>query len=481
MMKKFNLIKFVALLLAALIPAIALLLAGVLIPAQYKLTFLGALAPKYQRLNAIEEPKVILVGGSSTAFGLDSALLEESVGMPVVNFGLYATLGTKLMLDLSRDGIGEGDIVVLAPEIDAQTLSLYFNAESTWQAAEADPSMLLHVGGDNWGELLAGYTGYLGDKFDFYRGGTPDPTGVYNSRNFNEYGDIQYERPYNTMLLGYDPNMIISLDADIVEDDFIDYVNTYIADAEAKGAKVYFSFPPMNEDALAPDTTEESIYAFYDYLARSLDCQVISNPNDYIYPQGYFYDTNFHLNESGIILRTAALAADLRRVMGNTEILSIELPAVPEKPVEEKPILPEEIPDTSAYFLYSDIAGGLMITGLTAEAQKMESISIPAEANGKTVVAIGANAFAGCSALKEVTIYPNIVQFFDGCFRGASSLTRIIMYHQEANEKVAVGEQLFDGLPANATLYYTTQAAFTNFASDYYWGAYYSNRMDILQ
>ena len=134
MMKKFNLIKFAALLLAALVPAIALIAAGALIPAQYELTFLGALAPKYERLNAIEEPKVILVGGSSTAFGLDSALLEESVGMPVVNFGLYATLGTKLMLDLSRDGIGEGDIVVLAPEIDAQTLSLYFNAESTWQA-----------------------------------------------------------------------------------------------------------------------------------------------------------------------------------------------------------------------------------------------------------------------------------------------------------------------------------------------------------
>ena len=42
--------------------------------------------------------------------------------MPVVNFGLYANLGTKLMLDLSRSGIGAGDVIVVAPEMNEQTL-----------------------------------------------------------------------------------------------------------------------------------------------------------------------------------------------------------------------------------------------------------------------------------------------------------------------------------------------------------------------
>ncbi len=478
-MKSFNAQKFMALLLAAIIPAIALLSVGLIAPAQYGLTFLGALAPKYERLTTIEEPKIILVGGSSTAFGLDSALLEETVGMPVVNFGLYATLGTKLMLDLSRAGINEGDIIVLAPEMDAQTLSLYFNPESTWQAVESKPSMLLRVGFDNWGAMLGAYFGYVGDKIGFWQSGTPDPAGVYNSRNFNEYGDIRYDRPHNTMLLGYDPNMTIELSADIVDAEFIDYVNDYVADAARKGATVYYSFPPMNADALAADTNAESIYAFYDYLARNLDCPVISNPNDYIYEANYFYDTNFHLNDSGIILRTAALAADLRRMMGNTAPVEIELPPAPERPVIQTPaVTPGAVADTSAYFTYEEMAGGLMITGVTDEGKALTELTIPATANGKTVVAIGEKAFSGCTAVKDIIVYPNIIQFFDGCYSGATSLQRVIMHYTTA-EGVAVGEGLFEGAPDSAKLYYPTQDSFSNYVADYYWSLY-APRMDIL-
>jgi len=133
-----NWIKLIALTLAVLIPFGAILGITAFAKPVYGQTFLGELAPKYERLNAIDEPKVIIVGGSSVAFGLDSKLLEQHIGMPVVNFGLYATLGTKVMLDLSRAGIHAGDIIVLAPEMDAQTLSLYFNPESTWQAVEAE-------------------------------------------------------------------------------------------------------------------------------------------------------------------------------------------------------------------------------------------------------------------------------------------------------------------------------------------------------
>lgn len=479
-MKK-NLIKFLTLLLAALLPAIALLGIGIFTPAQYGKTFLGALAPKFARLTTLDEPKIVVVGGSSAAFGLDSALLAETVGMPVVNFGLYATLGTKLMLDLSLAGIGEGDIVVLAPETDEQTLSLYFNAESTWQAVEADPSMLRYVGTDNWGAMLGASFGYLGAKLTFLREGAPDPDGVYNSRNFNAYGDIAYDRPYNTMLLGYDPNMTISLSADIVDDAFLTYVNDYIGAVRQKGAEVYFSFPPMNGDALAADTTEESVYAFYDFLSRNLDCAVISNPHAYIYDAAYFYDTNFHLNDSGVILRTAALAADLRRMLGDTRPVEIELPEPPARPVTEQPEIaaPDDGTDYVSCFTYADIADGLMITGVTDAGKTKNALTVPAEANGKKVLAIGENAFSGCTALAEIVIYPNVVQFFDGCFRGASALRRVVMQYTVA-EGVSVGEGLFAGAPDSVKLYFPSAQAYGNYVADYYWSAY-ATRMDILE
>ena len=181
------------------------------IPPQYANTFVGELDEKYERLYSIDEPKIVVVGGSSVAFGLESELIEKYMGMPVVNFGLYADLGTKVMLDLSRGAIGEGDIVILAPEMDAQTLSMFYNAKTTLQATDENPAMLRHLRGDDIFATLGSFFGHLKEKYGYYVDGTPNPSGVYNGNNFNEYGDLEYDRPENVMSLTYDPNKLINL------------------------------------------------------------------------------------------------------------------------------------------------------------------------------------------------------------------------------------------------------------------------------
>ena len=89
----------------------------------YGNTFYGELDDKYDALYRAQGEKIVLIGGSSVAFGYDSETLSTLFDRPVINFGLYAALGTKLMLDLSEDAIGEGDIVLLAPELDPETLA----------------------------------------------------------------------------------------------------------------------------------------------------------------------------------------------------------------------------------------------------------------------------------------------------------------------------------------------------------------------
>ena len=64
------------------------------------------------------------------------------------------------------------------------------------------------------------------------------------------------------MLLGYDPNKQIVLDPSIYSRDFLDYMNEYIAHIRKRGAKAYYTFPPMNSTALAP-ADDESILEFY--------------------------------------------------------------------------------------------------------------------------------------------------------------------------------------------------------------------------
>ena len=60
---------------------------------QYDTSYNAALHDKIDRIEMIEEPKIVLIGNSNVAFGFDSEMIEEAFGMPVVNMGLHGALG----------------------------------------------------------------------------------------------------------------------------------------------------------------------------------------------------------------------------------------------------------------------------------------------------------------------------------------------------------------------------------------------------
>lgn len=465
-------LRFLALLLAVLLPLPILVSAVFLVPDVYGETFLGALAPKLERLRETEGKRIVVVGGSSVAFGLDSELLKRETGYEVVNFGLYATLGTRVMLDLSRGELREGDIVILAPELDRQTLSLYFNGEAVWQAADSDLSILRGVHSDNYGDLAATLGGYLSAVLPrvFSGEGAISPSGVYRRDSFNEYGDVIYPREYNVMTAGYDVNQTVSLTPDLYDAEFIAYLNEYVADAEEAGATVYYTFCPVNRSALAEGTDEAALAEFYRFVAESLDCPVISDPNALIMDEGYFYDTNFHLNDAGVTVRTANLIEDLRRVTGNTARLEIELPPVPERPVLTGPDTWTEN-EWSELFVYEAFGDGLRITGVTEAAKSMEALEIPYKAEGKVVLVVGADVFGTCKSLKDLTVYENITLIENGAFRGADALERIHLRREEA-EDLEVGAELFEGAPDTLKLCFYTETSFQNFLTGYWWSVH---------
>ncbi len=473
-MKKMK-ISFIAIALVILIPVITLAAVCLATPSQYGETFLGELSEKYDRLISVEGEKIVLIGGSSLAFGLDSKTMEEYLGRPVVNFGLYATLGTKVMLDLSKSGIERGDIIVICPEMDAQTLSMYYNAESMWQACDSDYSLLFHIGADNFGDMAGGFWSYLGKKLEYARGDGLSVSGVYTKAAFNEYGDIVYERPYNQMTLGYDPNKMINLSGDLFDNGFVDYLNDYIAWANRRGATVYFSFPPMNADAVT--TTDEEIKAFYQFLYDNIDCEIISDVGDYILDGGYFYDSNFHLNDAGVPIRTMQLVEDIRRAEGNTEAVDIiypEIPEVPEAPGGEGSDVELDFTETSAdAFTYEQFGNGLLVTGVTGDAASADTIVIPKTADGKAILAIGEGAFSDAKALKTLVINNNIVQIYDGFLKGCSTIEEIYLYNANCGS-VSIGAELLSGVNSKPTIKVPYEA-FGSYVSDYFWGIYAGN------
>ncbi len=482
----------VALILAVAIIAVPLfvLYGGTLgADSVYDNVFVAALNDKVELLANTDEEKIAVIGGSSVAFGLDSELLEEYTEKKVVNFGLYSTLGSKVMLDLSREHMNEGDTVIFAPELDSETLSLYFGAKSVWQAIDVNHDLLSLVAKSDRKALLNTFMDYYNDKSEILKDGQiPDPSGIYNRKNFNDYGDISYPRPYNTMALGYDPNTVFSPDTSIISDEFIDYFNIYCEEMKDKGVTVYLSFCPINELCLEVGTSEEDILAFESCIASAVACPVISSLSDYIMNWGYFFDTNLHLNDAGVKARTKQLISDIYTYNGDfTKLDSITLPDPPGK--ESGNELIEGDNSFRDYFVFEEVAtaGGevlLAIVGLTDKAllNTHSEIAIPTSDGATMVYEIKAEVLADIPNLEKVYFYKNIKVMEDGIFAGCDSLKDVYLIDfGPANCNVSFldpSNPTYRGLLTGANddiRIHVESEYYDAFVSDYSWGHYASH------
>src|SRR6185503_4810607 len=66
---------------------------------------------KLERAASLDGPKLLLVGGSATLFGMHAELIERGLNYPTVNLGTHAGLGSAYMLYLAKKAAKPGDTV----------------------------------------------------------------------------------------------------------------------------------------------------------------------------------------------------------------------------------------------------------------------------------------------------------------------------------------------------------------------------------
>lgn len=432
----------IALLLVLLLP-VGVLLRGCMLPSFYGDTYYAVLSRMHERLESVDGPKIVVVGGSNVAFGLDGALLErlleeQGYDYTVCPFGLYAAVGTSAMLDLSLDDLGEGDVVVLAMEPTSGTLSGYFGASAFWKCAEEAPELLLELDRSRQAAMFGNYVPYLQERLEIRKTGIlPQGQGVYAAASFDDRCDMRYDRAGNAMPLGWDTAAAVDLGNIQIAPDFACQVAEYCAAAQRKGAQVVLSFSPVNRSALT-DGSGEAVAAFFDQCNRSFSCPIISDPNNYILESPWFYDNNFHLNTPGAEVRTVLLARDLLVYLGCYREMAYELPEMPGTIVPQ----PEEKPD-EGLFRYEPMGEGWMVSGLTELGMEQTSLAVPPAFDGKPVVCISADALKGADCLEELRLPETVEALPDGLFRDCEKLTRLVLEH--TGSVCAVTEQTFAG------------------------------------
>ena len=86
--------------------------------------YLSALQDKIERLESCIGNRILIVGGSNAAFGLNSQCIQQTTGLDTVNLGLHVSLGLPFYLETVRQHCRHGDVVVLTPEYELITTEL---------------------------------------------------------------------------------------------------------------------------------------------------------------------------------------------------------------------------------------------------------------------------------------------------------------------------------------------------------------------
>ncbi len=437
---KSNLLKsFIALILVLILP-LSVLAAGIMMPSYYGESYYAQLPELYHRLYGTQGKKLVLIGGSNIAFGVDTQLLQDTLkeqgyDYTVCPFGLYAAVGSSAMLSLAEDALGAGDIVILAIEPTPETLSTYFGATAFWKCCEDAPELILKLSSQQCSTLAGNYIPYLQERFSIWMDGTaPRGEGVYAKASFDETCNMIYDRAGNAMVLGYDTAAPVDFSTLTVQAEFAQQVNEFITLAESKGANVYLSFSPVNRSALTNADTQP----LFDLFAETFHCPIISDPENYVLDSGWFFDSNFHLNSSGARVRTARLAGDILAQLGCYAPVEIESPQMPASIAQ---VVASE--GDEACFQYESIGSGWRISGLTESGRNQAALTVPATYLGGPVVGLTADALAKASNLEELTLPGSIESIPDGLLAQCPSLQRLILQHTQSIPTITA--RVFDG------------------------------------
>lgn len=399
------------------------LICGFGLPVQFGDTFMGELKSKYERLKETSGKRIVLVGGSGVAFDCDSALMDDFFpSYEIVNFGMYAGLGTKAVMDLSENYIHEGDIVILSPEQSEQTFSDYFNGEYMWQAADGAFGMLRDLKSENFEAMLGNFPRFALEKLNYVmKGQKPQTDSIYQKKSFNTYGDIELDTCRENILPnGYDVNQKVRFTEDVVQPEFMDYMNDWAKRLEKKGAVVWYRYCPVNK--LSVEDMDD--LAAYDvFLRQKLDFPVIGNPENSLMEAEWFFDTNFHLNQPGKEVNTVQLIRDMKAMLGDDRAVTVELPEKPHR-------------------TWGEVSAETRIW--TAK----DSETYPGE--------------------ETIVIPENVTQIEDYAFSNCAGLKQIVL-EQKDPSKCIVGQHLLDGTGAEILV---PQMSVDSYKRNYFWSVY---------
>jgi hypothetical protein len=289
---------------------------------------------KSRLLATMPSPRIVLVGGSNLAFGIDSPLLQKELGgsRHVVNMGLSAGLGLPFELNQALAGLRPGDVAVLSLEYE----SLWSNgAEPSilWSVLLQQPSAWRFVPTDEKVRLF----GHVLDEplllahgaasIDYYTlrkslgralGHHSQSPGeaAYMSTGYNKYGD---QTAAWKVASEYDVRSAPLVVAQYSQKEIarnMAALQAFIVRCRDMRVQIVYSYPPTERTWYQDNA--RNIQRMSRILESRLPITFLNSAATEERPPQEFFDTRYHLRGVAVQERTRDLANTLRNYLAST-------------------------------------------------------------------------------------------------------------------------------------------------------------------
>lgn len=273
----------------------------------YHSSYQSVIQDKFRLLKETNEPKIIIVAGSSSAYGLEQNMLEEATGYKVVNLGLHAGFGHLITSELSKVNINPGDIVLLGYEYGWQYEDGFdsLRPDLIYSGFDSHLEMYKYIPIRKWDDMLSYLFKHADNKNHFLPAEGMYSRNAFDSENFQYVIERNEALNYNREVQGEEKMEGFSQ----ISDFSIKYLKEYKRYVESRGAEVFFIAPPLLADAVVGDSGE--LEALKNNEEKQIGIKYISNPMNYLFSADMMFDTIYHCNSAGEIYRTKLLIDEL--------------------------------------------------------------------------------------------------------------------------------------------------------------------------
>lgn len=281
--------------------------------------YFAATIDKHELLNSQPGPRMIFVGGSNVAFGIDSEYIAQQLNFNPVNMGLHAGLGLEFMLKEVEASLKPGDLVIVSLEYEHFVDLQPHLPERLFSTLDSRPANLQFVPYYYAPELSDSFLNYIGSMLRMTKkiaAGQVESEPVYRRGGFDSYGDVISHFNADGRNLSNDTAVIDATPQSI--QDALQVLNNFNEIAESRGARVVYSYTPFLERLF--EQNANNIQLIEQTMNDRSEFMIIDSPEDLALPDHYFFDSAYHLNQKGVRFRATHIANSLKAMLEHEDL-----------------------------------------------------------------------------------------------------------------------------------------------------------------